>query len=250
MPAFLGQIERLLERAFEAPSQRLFRTRLQPVELARALGRAMVAHGQVGPDGLQVPNRYVLELHPGDFGRLAGDRERLERDLATYLLQQTQRRGWQCSGWPEVTLQPADDVPSGRLRVNATTVPRPLAESAPSASAEALGGTSVLPRPERRAQPGTALARAWVELHDGSRIELGSGPLRIGRARANDLVLDHESVSRHHAELRRDRGGVVIADLGSTNGTRVDGQAVREQVLTPGAMIHIGAVPLRFRVAG
>jgi pSer/pThr/pTyr-binding forkhead associated (FHA) protein len=94
------------------------------------------------------------------------------------------------------------------------------------------------------------VARAWVELHDGSRIELGGGPLRIGRARANDLVLDHESVSRHHAELRRDRGGVVIADLGSTNGTRVDGQAVREQVLTPGATIHIGAVPLRFRVAG
>src|SRR5437764_14455831 len=114
MTAFLGQIERLLERAFEAPSQRFFRTRLQPVELARALGRAMVADSQVAPDGLVVPNHYVIELHPVDYGRFAGAPEALEGELATYVLRQTQRRGWHCPGWPQAELRSTDEVPSGR----------------------------------------------------------------------------------------------------------------------------------------
>src|SRR5919206_1735511 len=108
MAAFLRQIERLLERAFEVPSQRLFRTRLQPVELARAVGRTMAAEAQVGPSGLEVPNDYLVELHPGDFQRFASARTGLERDLGAYVLQQAQRRGWRCPGWPEVALAEAE----------------------------------------------------------------------------------------------------------------------------------------------
>src|SRR3954468_1928861 len=118
MTEILGQIERLLERAFEGPSQRLFRTRLQPVELARALGRAMAAEAQVEPGGLLIPNQYLIELHPNDFRRYASNRAALERDLAAHVLQQAQRRGWRCPGWPEVELVAADGVAAGRARVS------------------------------------------------------------------------------------------------------------------------------------
>jgi hypothetical protein len=251
MTAFLGQIERLLERAFEVPSQRLFRTRLQPVELARALGRAMVAEAQVGAGGLQVPNEYVVELHPGDFRRFGGARAGLERDLAAYVLQQAQRRGWRCPGWPEVALAEADDVRPGRPRVSARTIDRPLASGPEPAPSPPLAGTAVLPAMLERQRRATArTSQAWLVLADGRRVALGDGALRIGRALDNDLVFDHDSVSRHHAEVRRDGGRYVIVDLGSTNGTRVDGQPVSEHPLWPGALIEVGGVAMRLRVTG
>src|SRR4051812_17375693 len=110
MTAILGQIERLLERAFEGPSQRLFRTRLQPVELARALGRTMAAEAQIEPGGLLIPNQYRVELNPSDFQRYAGSRAALERDLAAHVMQQAQRRGWRCPGWPEVEIAATEGV--------------------------------------------------------------------------------------------------------------------------------------------
>jgi hypothetical protein len=250
MAAFLGRVERVLERAFEAPSRRLFRTRLQPVELARAIGRAMVAEGQVGTDALEVPNHYLLELHPSDFRRFSGPREALERDLAAYVLQQAQRRGWRCPDWPEVIVQAADDVPPGRPRVRASTVCRELAAVAPHSPAEALDGTSVLPSTAARpSRPAPRADHAWLELEDGRRVQLGADRLRIGRASDNDLVLNHDSVSRHHAEVRRERGRFFIADLGSTNGTRVNGQPIGETLLAPGALVHVGAVALQLHVA-
>lgn len=251
MTAFLGHVERLLERAFEAPSRRLFRTRLQPVELARALGRAMVAEGQVGTATLDVPNHYVLELHPSDFRRFAGTREALERDLAAYVLQQAQRRGWRCPDWPDVELQVAADVPPGRPRVSASTVSRRMVGAAPRSSAEGLEGTSVLPpTPDRRTRAAARAGRAWLQIEGGRRVELGASALRIGRALDNDLVLDHDSVSRHHAEVRRDQGRFYVTDLGSTNGTRVNGQPVGAETLSPGALIHVGGIALRLHVEG
>ena len=251
MTAFFGQIERLLERAFEVPTQRLFRTRLQPVELARALSRAMVAEAQVEPGGLQVPNQYVVMLHPSDFRRFAGTREALERDLATYVLQQTQRRGWRCPGWPEVALAAADDIPPGRTRVTARTVERVAPAARPLAASEPVADTAVLPRvAERRARPNPRAGQAWLALEDGRRVELGDGVLRIGRARDNDLVLDHDSVSRHHAQVRREGSRYFVVDLGSTNGTRVDGQPIRKEPLAPGAVVQVGAVAMRLHVAG
>jgi hypothetical protein len=249
MPMFLGRIERLLERAFEVPTQRFFRTRLQPVELARALGRAMVAEGQIGPEGLSVPNHYVVELHPDDYAHFAGNRESLERDLAAYVMQQTQRRGWVCPGWPAVELRPAEDVPRGQVRMGTSRVDGKRMAPPSPLPGESLESTSVLPpRPRPRGAAVSAERRAWLELRGGRRVDLGVGRVKLGRADDNDVVLDHESVSRHHAEIRRDGDRITIRDLGSTNGTRVDGQPVRELRLGHDATIHIGAVPMRLRV--
>ncbi len=66
-------------------------------------------------------------------------------------------------------------------------------------------------------------------------VEIGRGCLRIGRDAANDVVLQHEAVSAFHAEIHgRDDGSVVLVDVGSTHGTFVNDQQVREAVLQPG----------------
>ncbi len=71
----------------------------------------------------------------------------------------------------------------------------------------------------------------------------------IGREPGNDLVLDHPSVSRRHAEIRRTEQGFALADLGSLNGVEVDGRHVprnAQRLLPDAAQLHIGDVPLRF----
>jgi len=64
---------------------------------------------------------------------------------------------------------------------------------------------------------------------------------RIGRDPGNDLVIDDPLVSRSHAELRSVGGAHVLVDLGSQNGTFVDGRKVVEKVLQPGARVTIGS---------
>jgi DNA-binding NtrC family response regulator len=70
---------------------------------------------------------------------------------------------------------------------------------------------------------------------------------RIGKSEANDLVLDDETVSRAHCEILRDSKGYLVRDLGSTNGTWLDGAEVKEAYLRPGAALTVGKVELKLQ---
>jgi transcriptional regulator with GAF, ATPase, and Fis domain len=73
--------------------------------------------------------------------------------------------------------------------------------------------------------------------------------LRIGKAADNDLVLADDTVSRHHCELTRAADGVHVRDLGSTNGTKVQGARVSEAVVQPGAVLKVGEIDIAVRPA-
>jgi transcriptional regulator with GAF, ATPase, and Fis domain len=70
---------------------------------------------------------------------------------------------------------------------------------------------------------------------------------RIGKSDDNDLVLPDETVSRHHCEIVRESKGYLLRDLGSTNGTLLDGAEIKEAYLKPGAIITVGKVELKVR---
>src|SRR5437588_4905158 len=92
MARLFDQVEHLLERVLETPGRLLFRTRLEPVELARAIGRAMESSSLVGADGLLVPNSYRVELHPADFEPFAPWLNGLQQDLARFVGQRASGR--------------------------------------------------------------------------------------------------------------------------------------------------------------
>ncbi|MEW6432779.1 MAG: sigma 54-interacting transcriptional regulator [Myxococcota bacterium] len=71
--------------------------------------------------------------------------------------------------------------------------------------------------------------------------------LRIGKAPDNDVAIDHPTVSRNHLVVRRQGDQFLVQDLGSTNGTFIDGAQVREGFLRPGALLEVGDVQLRFQ---
>jgi pSer/pThr/pTyr-binding forkhead associated (FHA) protein len=88
-------------------------------------------------------------------------------------------------------------------------------------------------------QPGTGL-------ETGSTYELQTPVTLLGRGTDCDLRMVDPGVSRHHAELRVEDGQVVLVDLGSTNGTLVNGQPMRRVVLTDGMNVTLGRTTMVF----
>src|SRR5205823_1193697 len=118
---------------------------------------------------------------------------------------------------------------------------------------EVSGRTMVYSTAGRLAEPLEARARARAEtallLLDGRRLLVGPAGVTIGRSRQSDVVLSDPNVSRHHAEIRPRGGSWVLTDLGSTNGSRINGRRVEgSEVIRTGDEIELGATTLRFEL--
>ena len=90
---------------------------------------------------------------------------------------------------------------------------------------------------------------AYVELEVGGttrRIDLTDAPLKIGRREGNTIILDDNLISRNHCTIRKEAGGIVIKDLGSSNGTYVNGQRISSINLHNGDTISVGRHRIRF----
>jgi pSer/pThr/pTyr-binding forkhead associated (FHA) protein len=99
--------------------------------------------------------------------------------------------------------------------------------------------------------PGRLRCARLIVFRDGAvhrALELGSRALTIGRGLQNDLVLEDpdRTVSRFHAEVRQERGGWVLLDLNSQNGTWVESRRVDRVELRAGVPVMIGRYRLVF----
>jgi transcriptional regulator with GAF, ATPase, and Fis domain len=102
------------------------------------------------------------------------------------------------------------------------------------------GGRRVVELPRLALVVLTGDERGTEYLMEGDR-------LTIGKASNNDIVLAHQTVSRNHCEIVREGEGYLLRDLGSTNGTLLDGAEVREAFLKPGAVLTVGEIELKIR---
>jgi hypothetical protein len=98
------------------------------------------------------------------------------------------------------------------------------------------------------------MAQYVLEILDGDRagdvLPLSESPLRIGRRPGNDLVFADEKTSGSHAEITFEGGRHVLRDLGSTNGTLLDGKRITELVLSVGDVVTLGRWRVCYRAAG
>ncbi|HJR34516.1 MAG TPA: FHA domain-containing protein, partial [Gemmatimonadales bacterium] len=105
------------------------------------------------------------------------------------------------------------------------------------------------PPPMPEPAPAEPLATLLVKRgqRKGERLSVRSPVVNIGRGEFNDIALPDASISANHAKLQLKEGIWVLTDLGSTNGSRVDGEAVRGDIaLSPGVQITLGEVLLLF----
>jgi hypothetical protein len=247
-------VEAFLERLFEAPAGRLG-ARLQPVSLAKRIERAMDTNKSFGDRGVIVPNHYDLHLNPSDFASFASYRGSLEDDLAHGVLSRARHERYSLVARPRIRLLADNGIRRGDVRVAANVVDeggRRLSEAAPM---PASSDTMVFDRPAPR-EAGTpdSARRAYLLVSTrGSRpvqFDLGGALISIGRASDNDVIVDDPMVSRHHCQLKLQHGAYSFADLGSRNGSLVNGQQVDEIALGPGDVIRVGDTEIEFQVRG
>ncbi|MGZ6299520.1 MAG: FhaA domain-containing protein [Candidatus Limnocylindria bacterium] len=246
-----ARLEAFLERLFEAPAGRLGAT-LQPILLTKRIERAMDSGKAFGAAGIIVPNRYDLHLHPADFASFEPYRGSLEDDLAHGAAARARRERYHLVARPTVTLVADPSVPRGDVRVAANVVDvagEPIPEPMPALAPD---HTMVLARPGHEPAPPDSASRAFLLVHtDGAprvRFDLGGAVISIGRASDNDVIVDDPEVSRHHCQLKLQHGAYSLADLGSRNGSWINGQPVSEVALGPGDVIRIGSTEIEFQV--
>jgi hypothetical protein len=226
----------------------MFGAKLQPVQIAKRLIRAMEANQTISLSKTFVPNSYVVSLGPVDFAQFDQYRKSLERDLAETLLGAARDRSFTLLAYPSVEIERDDDMAPGDIRVSCAMVDASGDEVA--ADPKALGAvesghTMVLDR-EALMKDRPRAPRASIEQRDGPAVPLGPDPVLIGRDPQNDVVLDDRRVSRKHAEVRLRLGRYTLYDLQSTNGTYVNGRRVAEKVLEDKDKISIGGLEIVF----
>jgi hypothetical protein len=205
-------LERQLERFADGLSAAVFRGRMHPVDLANRLVRQadlMVVDDDTGPT---IPNQFTVAVNDADLDPDI-DIAQLTRQLNLTLEETATDRGWRIGGPIDVQLITDSSVGKGLIKCTATPIPAPLPP--------------------------------WGELaeHRGEReFSLGDNRSVIGRSDGVDIKLDEAEVSRHHAVIFREGGRIWIIDLGSANGTTVNGNPVTTEAaeIGPGDMLAFG----------
>jgi hypothetical protein len=228
--AILRDFERRLEGLVEGLFAKTSRSGLQPVELAKRLMREMDAGKVVGLRGVVAPNRFAFTLSVADGAQfekaeqaLAGELQQVARDVAG-------ERGWGLVGPPEVEFEIDEDLRRGQFRLEASLV-----------------------EGEEQIAPAPAGTGATLVLHEGGAartVRIGDATATIGRLPECEVVVHDPGASRRHAQISRQGGVWTVTDLGSTNGTQVNGQTMQQRALADGDRITIGTSVIEFREDG
>lgn len=255
----LQRFERRLESLVEGTFARVFKGEVQPVEVAKALQRetddkkAVVSQGRV-----LVPNDFVVELGPHDHERLSPYAEPLATELAAMVREHAAEQAYSFVADVHVVFEETPDLDTGVFRIRSgVTAGTPAPEggvtryNAPGSSIQA----GAVPAP-----PNALPGRPKLSVSSGEKVDVDSPagmgvdeayfltrPVTvIGRGQEADIRLSDAQVSRRHAEIRMEGDIFLLADLGSTNGTTVNGVAIGRREIVPGDRIGVGGTVLLF----
>ena len=253
--ALLRSIESKIEGLFEGVFGRAFRTHVQPIELARKLVKEMDDHRTVSVSRVYVPNEYTVYLSTQDRKQFSGYEPSLVGELQEYLAEHARRERYALLTPPRVLVtdrrRPRGRASSGSARrlvadeVSAEAPPPPelpleqpehtMVYRAPAQDPE--------PAPEPEPEP----AQATVTFDRKTRVVSAPSAV-LGRSRECDVRLPDANSSRRHAEIRYEEEAWWIVDLGSTNGTLVNGKRAKRERLRDGDVVTLGSTDIVFGI--
>jgi len=214
----LDNFERGLERAVNGAFAKTFKSGLQPLEITSALRRELDTKAAVvARDRILVPNQFTVRLAHRDYARMMG----LGPTLVDELTQQVQRHAtaqhYSFSAGISITLVEQPELTEGMVQVDSVSVKGSV---------------------------------AWTPVLDvaGKRYPLTKSRTIIGRGSEADITVDDPGISRKHVEVLWDGTRGQANDLGSTNGSKLNGEPLRSAPLAPDSVIDIGRTRIVFRV--
>ncbi|WP_411103605.1 FhaA domain-containing protein [Streptomyces sp. cmx-4-9] len=272
----LKRFEQRLEGLVNGTFAKVFKSEVQPVEIAGALQRECDNNATIwNRERTVVPNDFIVELSAGDYDRLSPYSGQLGDELAGLVRDYAKQQRYSFMGPIKVHLEKAEDLDTGLYRVRSRTLasstsqpqaPQPDRGQAPPPNQQQGGygypPVAAPPMPAgpppggaagRRPAPGGPPAAAgagrrhWIEIN-GTRHQISRPTLVLGRSTEADVRIDDPGVSRRHCEIRTGTPS-TIQDLGSTNGIVVDGQHTTRATLRDGSRIVVGSTTIIYRQA-
>ena len=278
------RFERRLESLVGGAFARVFKGQVEPVEIGAALQReAADKRNVMGAGEVLAPNRYRVTLSPSDHERLAPWEVQLTTSLAELVQEHLDENSWRTIGDIEVYLVRDESLHTGVFgvasRMEPSAPPRrrpydsmslpvvpglpleeayanqgqrpatpPVVPTPPAASPAYPPQPTYQPPPPPPSRPAQPRSHASVLVEGtGRRFDLRSGGNLVGRGSDADLQLMDQGVSRRHINIDFDGTSAVVHDLGSTNGTTVNGHQVGTQALRHGDVIRVGHTKLVFQ---
>ncbi|MFJ2822814.1 FhaA domain-containing protein [Streptomyces toxytricini] len=265
----LKRFEQRLEGLVNGTFAKVFKSEVQPVEIAGALQRECDNNATIwNRERTVVPNDFIVELSTGDYERLSPYSGQLGDELAGLVRDYAKQQRYSFMGPIKVHLEKAEDLDTGLYRVRSRTLA--ASTSQPQAPQGQPGGYGYPPvaappmpagpppgAPGHRpgapagsagpAAPGGGPRRHWIEIN-GTRHQISRPTLVLGRSTEADVRIDDPGVSRRHCEIRTGTPS-TIQDLGSTNGIVVDGQHTTRATLRDGSRIVVGSTTIIYRQA-
>lgn len=282
--SLLSDFEDRVGRAVEGGFARVFRSPVQPAELAKALGKEAERGRTVGVGKVYAPTLYNVLLSPEDDDRLGGFADTLAGELETYLVGYARERSYTLAARPVVRFIVDSELKLGRFDVIGELLsPDELAEelgedfydedeqgdAVPAAEDEVIAELAALGQLEKAPMrklsipiikpglffdaeaedsddlgapaPGIATITVRGVDHD---VVLRGDRMVVGRLSSCDVCLQDKNTSRQHAAFVREGSGWAVEDLGSTNGTLVNGRAVDRMSLRNDDVIVVGITEL------
>lgn len=215
----LDSFERGLERAVNGAFAKTFRSGVQPVEIAAAIRSELDTRAAVvSRDRILTPHALTVWLSPGDAARLIGIGDALLEELLADAAKHANSQGYTFTGALTISLEADDALSDGMLRIDAGQV----------------AGRNVSWKPA-------------LEIN-GVQHPITSSRTVVGRGSDADITIQDSGTSRKHVEILWDGSNAQVRDLGSTNGSTLNGQRVSQAVLEPGGVIVIGRTRIVFRL--
>ncbi|WP_369390605.1 FhaA domain-containing protein [Streptomyces sp. CG1] len=276
----LKKFEQRLEGLVNGTFAKVFKSEVQPVEIAGALQRECDNNATIwNRDRTVVPNDFIVELSTPDYERLSPYSGQLGDELAGMVRDYAKQQRYTFMGPIKVNLEKADDLDTGLYRVRSRTLASsssqapaapapgrpaqgaqgggygyPPAAAPPMPSAPPAGARPDgygYPQPAGQRPPAAPTSggqtRYWIEIN-GTRHQISRATLVLGRSTDADVRIDDPGVSRRHCEIRTGTPS-TIQDLGSTNGIVVDGQHTTRATLRDGSRIVVGSTTVIYRQA-
>ncbi|MGO1550387.1 MAG: FhaA domain-containing protein [Nesterenkonia sp.] len=227
---------------------------LGPVEIATAVRRHMDREStEAGSTTSMVPNLYKIRLAEYDFVEAKKYGQALAEELCEEIIRHADSQGYTVAGPVKATFVKNTELKRGQMSIESQTE----REVAPAASgprpthAPASGSARTTAMPTSPQRPPQPASRTGASLeYEGRTTRLTEESTIVGRSSSAEFVVSDTGVSRQHLEIQRVGSRWFAHDLGSTNGSYVDGAELRsaETEIHDGAVITLGSARLRFRL--
>lgn len=200
---------------------------------------------------MAIPHAYTVVLHPDDRAAFAEVETELVRELAEVVTQHSERESYRLAEPAVVVLRDDTDAKRGSITVlpSLVSAKQPIVPAPPNKT-DTNEAVVVQPIAASMSTPVAGAITSAIVLEDGTRHVLETERVTIGRQSGCTITIRDTNVSREHAQLRRRPNGWTIRDLGSTNGTKLNGVRVEsEQMLANGDVIMLGAMKVTFEIS-